>query len=94
MLFKANAWVFRRAYASTEDVSWTNQSERESTRESIQMKILGCRPLSQARLLTVLVRCAIAGSTDRRRWFLAPLLGRARRASSSERAGGAQAAIV
>ena len=89
MLFKANAWVFRRAYASTEDVSWTNQSERESTRESIQMPILGCRPLSQARLLTVLVRCAIAGSTDRRRWLLAPLLGRARRASSSERAGGA-----
>ena len=39
MLFKANAWVFRRAYASTEDVSWTNQSERESTRESIQMKL-------------------------------------------------------
>ena len=43
----------------------------------------------KARLLTVLVRCAIAGSTDRRRWLLAPLLGRARDARSSERAGGA-----
>ena len=63
MLFKANAWVFRRAYASTEDVSWTNRIE---LKDGFMKTRIYCSPKSTralARLRRALRNASTAGRT-------------------------------